>query len=174
MDEQPRVDIYCSADVAEAAITHRGATLRVRFAGDDQAGRGLPVSFEVCPGTEPLEPRVLRRFAPQAELYVAYARNALRTYGLARFEGQETSEERLEALADASEPLRQVGRAGRGLSAAFYATVADQYKLLVEHGEPHPIKALGEMHGATMSAASRWIKEARRRKLLPPKERRKS
>jgi len=115
---------------------------------------------------------VLRRFAPQAELYVAYARNALRTYGLARFDSEETSDERLEALADATEPLRQVGRAGRGLSPAFYATIADQYKLLVEQGEPHPVKALGEMHGATISAASRWIKEARRLELLPQKERR--
>jgi hypothetical protein len=174
MDNPPKVDVYCSADTAEAAIQHRGATLRIRFAGDDQAGRGLPVSFEICPGSEPLEPRVLRRFAPQAELYVAYARSALRTFGLARFAGEETSEERLEALADATQPLRQVGRAGRGLSPRFYETIADQYRLLVEEGERHPVKALGEMHGATISAASRWVKEARRRDLLPPKERRQS
>jgi hypothetical protein len=171
MDPEPKVDVYCSAVVNEAKFRHRGAELLVRFAGDDRAGRGLPISFEICPGIEPLEPRVLRRFAPQAELYVALARNALRSFGLAQFEGEETRE-RLVALADATEPLRQVGRAGRGLSPAFYRTIADQYKLLVEQGESHPVKALGEMHGATISAASRWVKEARRLDLLPPKERR--
>jgi len=33
----------------------------------------------------------------------------------------------------------------------------------VSEGEAHPVKALGEIHHVTISAASRWVKEARRR-----------
>ena len=47
----------------------------------------------------------------------------------------------------------QVVEAGEVLAAAFAS----------REGEPHPVKALSEFHHVTISAASRWVKEARRR-----------
>lgn len=137
------------------------------------SGEQLPLSFTIYPDTDPLEPRVLRRFAPQAELYVAHAQSAMRLLG-----GEESKyggvDERWEKYVQGTKPLLDVGKAGRGLSPAFYDTISEQYKLLVEQGEPHPIKTLAEAHSVTMSAASRWVKEARRIGKLPPKERRRS
>ncbi len=169
MDE-PEVKVFRGQDDGgrpRAEIRHKGAKLVIRWPADDTAAEQLPVSFEIYPDVEPLEPRVLRRFAPQAELYVALAQSSMRLLG-----GEYgTTKERWQAMVDATEPLRQVGRAGRGLSPAFFKTISEQYELLAKEGERHPVKALGEMHGATISAASRWVKEARRLGLLPPKER---
>jgi hypothetical protein len=69
-----------------------------------------------------------------------------------------------------SQALRDLGSTRRGLSPDHYRQVADQYAWLLAEGEKHPVKALGEMHHVTISAASRWIKEARRRGLIDEKE----
>ena len=62
-------------------------------------------------------------------------------------------------------PLRlfgQISGPGRGLTDEFFKTIAEEYQAFVDEGEPHPVKAIGENHHVTISAASRWIKEARR------------
>jgi hypothetical protein len=48
----------------------------------------------------------------------------------------------------------------------FYWVIAANYRALVAGGEPHPVKALAAQHHVTISAASRWLKEARRRGLV--------
>jgi hypothetical protein len=45
-----------------------------------------------------------------------------------------------------------------------------EYEALVADGEKHPVKTLAEKHNVTISAASHWLREARRRGLLPEKE----
>src|SRR5574340_1011459 len=61
-----------------AVVAHRGFELVFRFAPGDLGGRGELQELWVRPGDESLEPRTLRRFAPQAELYLAHARAAMR------------------------------------------------------------------------------------------------
>jgi hypothetical protein len=71
--------------------------------------------------------------------------------------------------------LRQAGATRRGLRGDFYRLIADQYKSLVANGERFPVTALADAQSppVTVSTASRWIKECRRRKLLPSKPKRK-
>jgi hypothetical protein len=141
-----------------AVITDRGCRLLLRFAPGDFTGEGPVEELRVLPGAQPLEPRVLRRFAPQADVYVAYARAAMRV-----LKPDATSEENWERLRGAADALRAIGGPGRGHSDAFYRQIATQYDALVSEGEPHPIKTIGEINHATISASSRWVKEARRR-----------
>jgi hypothetical protein len=103
-------------------------------------------------GADTLDPKTLRWFAPQAELYLASARAALSW--------------RMQNLYGAVEALREVGRPGRGLGDPFYRAIAEHYRVLLDQGERHPVKAIGEIHHVTISAASRWLKEARRRGFL--------
>ena len=70
---------------------------------------------------------------------------------------------RREKLHAAAMALREISGPGRGLTDEFYQRIAEEYAAFVDGGEPHPVKALGEIHHVTISAASRWIKEARRR-----------
>ena len=70
-------------------------------------------------------------------------------------------------LRAAAETLRHIGRPGRGLSDDFFRLVAAHYTALVAEGEKYPVKALGEAHHGTISTASRWVTEARRRGYLP-------
>jgi hypothetical protein len=72
--------------------------------------------------------------------------------------------------ATALQALRQVGKTRRGLGNDFLRIIAMQYEALVAEGERYPIKALAAAMSADKSTASRWVKEARRRGLLPPKE----
>jgi hypothetical protein len=99
---------------------------------------------------------VLRRLVPQAPLYLQYARAAM------------SADE--ENWVGALEALRTVDRPGRGWSDESYKVVAASYAAIIAEGEPHPVKALAEMHHVSISAASRWIKEARRRGLIDEKE----
>lgn len=140
-------------------IEHRGLKFLLRFA--DTSGDGLPIRLELLPDTETLEPRVLRQFAPRAELYLGLARAAMKLFG-----PEGTPESRRADLRGATEALRQVGGPGRGLSDEFYRVIAQHYNTLVAEGEPHPVKALGEIHQVTISTASRWITEAKRRRLI--------
>jgi len=147
------------------AVTHRGCLLVLRFAPGDFGGEGHVQELRLLPGAETLGPRVLRGFAPQAELYLAFARAAMRVFG-----PEGTPETRRDDLRGAAQALREIAGPGKGLSDEFYRTIAMQYTALVAGGEPHPVKALGASHHVTISAASRWIKGARDRDFLPKQE----
>ena len=144
-----------------AVITYRGCRLILRFAAGDFAGEGEVQELRLLPDTKTLEPKVLRQFAPQAELYLAYARAAMRLFG-----PKGTPEIRHENLAASAAALRQIAGPGRGLSDEFYRTIAKNYEALTSEGEPHPVKALSEIHHVTIGAASRWVKGARDRGLI--------
>ena len=118
-----------------------------RFAPDDFFGEGPLQELRLLPDAEELKPRILRRFAPQAELYLAYARAGMR----------------MEDVQAAAAALREAGGPGRGHGGEFYRKIATNYRALTAEGEPHPVKALAEIHHVSISAASRWITEARRR-----------
>lgn len=169
MEEEPDVRVYPSGlsdEVSEldgllngpptVVITHRGCRLVLRFAPGDVSGEGPVQELRLLPDIDKLEPRVLRRFAPRAEVYLAYARAAMRIFDVSR-------ETRRDDFLNAAETLRTIGGPGRGLSDQFYRNVAEHHATLIDEGEPHPIKTIGEAHNATISAASRWVKEARRR-----------
>jgi hypothetical protein len=131
----------------QVVIKDRGCQFVLVF--EDMSGDGKLLELCVRPDQEELEPRVLRQFAPQADLYVSAARAAIRWDQ--------------DDLLGAVEALRKIGRPGRGLTEDFYRAIAQDYRALVSEGEPHPIKSLGEKHHVSISAASRWVKEARRR-----------
>jgi hypothetical protein len=166
--EEPQVSVYPGGLDGEfpdgpptVVVAHRGCRLVLRFAAGDAHGEGNVQELRLLPDTSKLEARVLRRFAPNAELYLAYARAAMRW-----LEPTDTPQERIdkhERFARAAQPLRDIGGPGRGLRDAFYANIAEQYRALVAEGEPHPIKTLGAIHHVTISAASRWVKGARDR-----------
>ncbi len=167
MDE-PKVRVYPRGleddfpnGPATAVVTHRGCRLIIRFAPEDFWGKGDVQELCLLPDTAKLRPKVLRQFAPQAELYLAYARAAMRI-----FEQEDVVENRWERFRGAADALRQISGPGRGLSDEFYRVVAANHRALVTEGEPHPVKAVAEIHHVTVSAASRWLTEARRRGLL--------
>jgi hypothetical protein len=147
-----------------ALIKHRGCCLILRFAPGDFAAEGDVQELRLLPDTKTLEPKVLRQFAPQAELYLAFARAAMR-----RWWPEQSAEIRHENLAASATALRQIAGPGRGLTDEFYRTIATTYKALVAEGEPHPVKALSEINHVSISAASRWVTEARRRGYVPEK-----
>jgi hypothetical protein len=145
-------------------ITHQGFELVLRFAPGDFYGKGQPQELWLRPGTQELKLGVLLRFAPGAKEYLQYARAAMRILGPEGTPGGRT--ENYRASADA---LRELAGPGRGLPPGFYRQIADLYMALVEDGEPHPIKKLSEINHVTISAASRWVSEAKRRKLIRKK-----
>ena len=73
------------------------------------------------------------------------------------------AEARWERFRRSATELREVSGPGRGLRDTFYKQIGAEYRTLQEEGAPHPVKTLGEKHFVSISAASRWIKEARRR-----------
>jgi hypothetical protein len=166
MNEQPQISVYPRGledefpdGLPTAAITHHGCRLILRFADGDLTAEGPLQELLVLPETgAALEPRALRRFAPQAERYLAYARAAMRIW-----DPGETPERRWEDFRGATQELRQIAGPGRLLSNEFYGTIAKNYAALVSEGEPHPVKALSEIHHVTISAASRWVKGAKER-----------
>jgi hypothetical protein len=146
-------------------VTHRGCRFVLRFAAGDFAGEGELQELRLEPDTEKLEPRVLRQFSPQIELYLAYARAAMRVFG-----PEGTPESRQKDFAGAAVALRVIAGPGRALTDEFYRTIAAHYDSLDNEGEPHPTKALGQAHQVTISAASRWITEAKRRGYIKDRE----
>ena len=150
---------------ATAVIEHRGFKLIIRFAPGDLTGEGDVQEIWIRPGSEPLESRVLRRIAPQAELYLAHARAAMRSGGepIERGNFAAQAERQSKDLRDSAETLRSIAGPGRGHSPYFYELIGREYSELVRGGEPHPVKALAAAHYVTISTASRWITEARRR-----------
>jgi hypothetical protein len=151
---------------ATAVVSYQGVKVLLRFAPGDLYGEGDVQEMWIRPGTEPLEPRVLRRVAPQAEMLLAFARSAMRLLAPPDEDGKFNVEQRWATWQASADALREVGRTRRGLSDRFYRTIADQYTTLIAEGEPNPVKTLGEIHHVTISAASRWIKEARRREYI--------
>lgn len=143
---------------AIAVIRHRGVRLELRFAPGDVRGEGEIQELRLLPDVDELTPRVLRKFAPDAELYVQFARAAMR-----HWDPEEDPATKQVRLRDAAEALRVLSGPGRGLTDEFYKRIGETYNALVAEGEPHPVKTLSEIHHVTISAASRWIKEARRR-----------
>jgi hypothetical protein len=114
--------------------------------------------FEVEPGAfvhvlepvpRPLDMRALQRVTENYTTYFELARRALM---LDR-----------EGMAGAVELLRGPGKKPARLTDDFYRLIASDYEARRRSGEAHLIKALAEAHHVTVSAASRWIKEARRR-----------
>jgi len=146
-------------------IEHRGYKLVLRFAEGDFSGEGLVQKIELLPDTKELKPQLLRQFAPDAELYLAYARAAMRVFG-----PEGTPESRVDDLRSAADILRTLGGPGRGHDPQFFRMIVQEYNALIDGGEPHPVKALAEKHHVTISAASHWLREARVRKLLPEKK----
>lgn len=144
-DDDPRTSV---------SLKTEGLELVLFF--DDPGRQGPLRELRLLPGDDDLEPTAVRRLAPKAPLYIAYARAAM------------SSDDA--AWTGTIQALRMLGRPGRGLSDEFYRVVASSYQALVVEGEPHPVKALGEMHNVTISAASRWVKEARLRGYIDEKE----
>jgi hypothetical protein len=92
---------------------------------------------------------VLRQFAPRSPLYLQYARAAM----------TDNDDDWTGSL----RALREIGATRRGLGDEFYRQIGSNYAAITAEGEPHPVKALAEMHHVVISTASRWITEARRR-----------
>jgi hypothetical protein len=166
---EPKVQVYGHGFKDEfpdgpptAVVTHQGLKLVARFAPGDLAGKGPVQELRVLPSGAPLESRALRRFAPKAELYLNFARSAMRILGSPEGES-------LESYRDAAEPLRRLRAPGRRLDDNHYKGVARDYETLVAGGELHPVKAISQMHGVTIGAASRWLSGARERGFLPAK-----
>jgi hypothetical protein len=132
------------------SMKDRGCELVVFFA--DPGRQGPVLEFRIVPGEEELAPHALRRFMPQAPLYVTYARAVM-------------SDKEGDWLAT-SKALRDFGSTRRGLTDDFYRLVSGNYAALLAEDEKYPVKALSEMHHVSISAASRWLTEARRRGLL--------
>jgi hypothetical protein len=163
-DEGPAVHCYPAGlgdefphGPATAVIIHRGLKLVLRFDEGDFAGKGPVREIRLLPDTQPLDTAALR-FMPGAAIYFHHARAAMATFGST--EG--TAEERWARFSETLEPFRKVAGPGRGYSPRFYELLAEQYKALVAEGDPHPIKALAEIHHVKISTASKWMKEARR------------
>jgi hypothetical protein len=148
----PDLDKFPDGD-PEVGIKHRGCELRLRFAKSEPFGEGELLEVRVLPDEEPtLKPKALRQFAPDADQYLAAARAAMKF--------------KVDDIQAGVEVLRGLGGPGRALTHDFYRGIAREYAALLAGGEKHPVKALGEKHHATISAASRWLKEARRRGLV--------
>jgi len=92
----------------------------LRFGEGDFFGEGLPQKIELLPDTAELKPRLPRQFAPDAEMYLAYALAAMRI-----FEGPHGH--RWEDLHAAPEALRKLGGLGRGLPPEFFRKIAQEY-----------------------------------------------
>lgn len=123
----------------------RGLTIRLYFTEGD----AMPDEIRVIPGDGTLDPAALSGLMPNSPLFVKYAQALLRHDN--------------DDVARTAQMMREVGATRRGLPDEFFRLVAGQYKDLLKAKEPYPVKTISEMHWTTISSASRWIKEARRR-----------
>jgi hypothetical protein len=136
-------------------ITHRGLQILLVFSDfPDGDLREMRITAGI-PG-DPLAGRELRQVAPDADLYIAYARSAMNWLN-----PNVPWDERKGNFAQAVEALRPLGGPGRRLPPEFYRRIAVQHKAMQAAGEPHPVKAISEVHHVTISAASRWLSKAR-------------
>src|SRR4051794_9822587 len=88
MAREPAVSVYPKGVEAEfpdgpptAVLRHNGVRLELRFAPGDFYGEGPIDELRLLADVDELTPRVLRRVAPDAELYLAFARSAMRLLG---------------------------------------------------------------------------------------------
>jgi hypothetical protein len=149
-------------------IKHRGFRFVLRFAEGDFFGKGELQKLELLPDEQDLKPRALRRFAPDAEVYVQYARAQMRLFG-SEDEPVDTPEIRIQRIRDSADALRKLAGPGRSQRGEFLRRIVQERQALLEGGERHPVKALAENHNVTISAASHWLREARVRGFLPEK-----
>lgn len=152
----PRLASFFPDEGAGAIIRERGCELVLHFASTEPDAPLLALRLGPDRRGERLEPSKAREFVPQIDLYMATARAAL-SWNADDFRA-------------AAEALREIGRPGRGFSPDFSRLIATHYKALVAEGEKYPVKALADYYHVTISAASRWVTEARRRGYLPQKE----
>lgn len=110
------------------------------------------VEVRLLPDADQLTPVKMREFLRRSSHYERYARSFM-----ADFLGDPAR-----VLAQAKR-LRDFGSTRRGLSDEFYRVIALDHAALLAEGEPHIVKAMAAMHEVTPGAASRWIKEAKRR-----------
>ena len=136
------------------SIKDRGLELLLFFdSAEDMAPGGAQlVEVRLLPDVEQLTPIKLREFLARSTYYERYARTVM-----ADFWGDPA---RVRALV---KRLRDFGSTRRGLSDEFYRVIARDHAALVEEREPHIVKAMAKMHAVTPGAASRWVKEAKRR-----------
>ena len=85
MPQEPAVEVFPSGPADEfpngpptAVVRHHGIKLELRFAHGDPTGAGDVQEIRLLPDVDTLKPSVLRRFAPDAETYLTFARAALR------------------------------------------------------------------------------------------------
>lgn len=131
--------------------------LRLYFAhpGDDAPLIGFEIGDERHTET-PLEPGEVARIVKSLPVYAAYAR--------AHIEMDRTE------VSKTLEILSEIGTTRRGLPGTHFRVIANEYDLRVRDGDSAPITSIAAAHNVTKSTASRWVKEARRRNLIPPKE----
>lgn len=135
-----------------ATSTVNGMRLRMLFG--DWTGEGDVLKLRIAPLAKKgsLRPEMMRYVGKRYAVLVEHARASI-----AGRKGDSTA---------AVRALRAAGRTARGLGDQHYQLVAEQYVTLVKNGERAPIKALAALNHVTISAASRWVKEARRRGYL--------
>lgn len=136
-----------------ATSTVEGMRLRMLF--KDWTGEGDVLKLRIAPAAKKgsLRPEMMRYLGQRYPVLVEHARASL-----AGRKGDATA---------AVRALRAAGKTARGLGDQHYQLVAEQYVTLVKNGERAPIKALAGLNHVTISAASRWVKEARRRGYVP-------
>jgi hypothetical protein len=105
---------------------------------------------------EPIDPVTLQRIAGNYGAYLQVALSALTIKN--------------EGMTGALRLLRGPGAKPARLTDDFYRLVASDYEARRAAGEPHLVKALSKAHHVTPGAASRWVKEARRRGYIDAKE----
>lgn len=105
---------------------------------------------------EPVDPVTLQRIAGNYGAYLQFARQALVIEG--------------EGMAGAIKLLRGPGRKPARLTDDFYRLIGADHAARRQAGEPHLVKAIAKAHYVTVSAASRWVKEARRRGYITEEE----
>jgi hypothetical protein len=139
------------------SVVLRERGLEIELVFESRRGDSPLLELRVLPDkAKQLEPEKVREVVPPIGLYLAAARAALEwNFAEAR---------------DLTEALRQIGRPGRGHSDDFFRSLAIEYEVLVKRGEKHPVKTIAGHHSVGISAASRWLKEVRRRGYLPEKE----
>jgi len=152
-DAETVIDVPAGPDDKRVRVRIKTHGLELQLFFDDFGRQGPLRELRLVPDRDDLDPKALGRLVPQAPLFLMYARAAM-----------SANEEN---WVGAIEGLRTIGRPGRGLPPEHYKMVATAYAAIVAEGHPHPVKALAEMNHVTISAASRWLTEARKRGLLP-------
>jgi hypothetical protein len=148
-----------------AVIEDRGLKLVLRFGEGDVAGSGPIQEIWLQSDTQPLEVGALG-LMPSSATYFQHARAHMALLGST--EG--TPAELEQRFRDTLKPFLNVVGPGRGHSDAFYRILAEEYKANVAEGNLRPVTTIARNHSVTISAASRWLKETRRRGYIDHRE----